>query len=97
MRSANSSDLLWSHQQQLSNGRSGGHGVPVDSVDLEGSRHAPHPLVGGKDLLIANQNPVWVFDWGGGESVETKWRVEQWQKSRYTQKKFCAGLSTYFL
>lgn len=58
------SDLLWSHQQQLGDGRGGGHGVPVHSVDLEGSGHAPHPLVGGQNLLITDQNSVWVFDCG---------------------------------
>ncbi len=30
-------------------------------MDLEGAGHAPHPLVGGQDLLITNQNAVWVF------------------------------------
>lgn len=58
------SDLLWSHQQQLGDGRGGGHGVPVHSVDLEGSGHAPHPLVGGQNLLITDQNSVRVFDCG---------------------------------
>lgn len=56
------SDLLWSHQQQLGDGRGGGHGVSVHPVDLEGSGHAPHPLVGGQNLLITDQNSVWVFD-----------------------------------
>lgn len=68
--STNSSDLLWSHQQQLCDGGGGGHGVSVHSMDLESTRHAPHPLVGGQDLLITKQNPVWVFDWGGGKSEE---------------------------
>lgn len=58
------SDLLRSHQQQLGDGRGGGHGVPVHSVDLEGSGHAPHPLVGGQNLLITDQNSVWVFNCG---------------------------------
>lgn len=58
------SDLLWSHQQHLGDGRGGGHGVPVHSVDLEGSGHAPHPLVGGQNLLITDQNSIWVFDCG---------------------------------
>lgn len=57
-------DLLWSHQQQLGDGRGGRHGVPVHSVDLEGSGHAPHPLVGGQNLLITDQNSVRVFDCG---------------------------------
>lgn len=55
-------DLLWSDQQEFSNGGGGGHGVPVHTMDLESSRHASHPLVGGQDLLITKQNPIWVFD-----------------------------------
>lgn len=70
----NSPDLLWRHQQQLGDRRGGGHGVTVDSVDLEGSGHTPHPLVGGQDLLITNQNSVWIFNWGQsrkrGEKME---------------------------
>lgn len=62
--SPGSSDLLRGHQQQLGDGRGGGHGVPVHSVDLEGSGHAPHPLVGGQNLLVPDQNSVWVFDCG---------------------------------
>lgn len=58
------SHLLWSHQQQLGDGGGGGHGVPVHPVDLEGSGHAPHPLVGGQNLLITDQNSIWVFDCG---------------------------------
>lgn len=61
-------NLFWSHQQQLCYRGGGGHGVPVDSVDLKGPRHAPHSLVGGQDLLITNQNSVWVFNWEDKEN-----------------------------
>lgn len=78
--STKSSDLLRSHQQQLGDGRGGGHGVAVDSVDLEGSGHAPHPLVGGQDLLITDQNTVWVFNWNkegsGGKTEYEKKKTE---------------------
>lgn len=71
-------DLLWSHQQQLGDGRGGGHGVPVHSVDLEGSGHAPHPLVGGQNLLIPDQNSVWVFDCGQTKRRDTlSWKVSR--------------------
>lgn len=60
-----STDLVGGDQEQLGDGRGGGHGVPVDPVDLEGAGHAPHPLVGGEDLLVANQHAVRVFDWRG--------------------------------
>lgn len=59
------SDLLGSHQQQLRDGGGGGHGVPVHAVDLEGPGHAPHPLVGGQDLLVADHDPLGVFNCGG--------------------------------
>lgn len=58
----NSPDLFWSHKQQLSDGGGGGHGVSVHAVDLKGSGHAPHMLVGGQDLLVTNQDAVWVFN-----------------------------------
>lgn len=80
--STKSSDLLRSHQQQLGDGRGGGHGVAVDSVDLEGSGHAPHPLVGGQDLLITDQNPVWVFNWNKESGGKTKYERKRLKHRR---------------
>lgn len=68
----NSLDLLWCNQQKLSDGGGGGHGVSVHTVDLESSRHAPHPLVSGQYLLITKENPIGIFDWIGREEDEVK-------------------------
>lgn len=94
------SDLLWSHQQQLGDGRGGGHGVPVHSVDLEGSGHAPHPLVGGQNLLITDQNSVWVFDCGQTAHTNTSsWKFcrlkddDNWYVSDHLSASLCRGWS----
>lgn len=82
--STKSSDLLRSYKQQLGDGGGGGHGVPVHSVDVESSRHAPHPLVSGQDLLVTKQNAIWVFDCGVGKNTKRERRLawEKWAKTK---------------
>ncbi|MED6248741.1 hypothetical protein ATANTOWER_004293 [Ataeniobius toweri] len=53
--------FLWGHEKQLSNGSGGGHGVAVNTVDLEGFGHIFETLVRKKNLLIAKKHSCRIF------------------------------------
>lgn len=56
--------LLRGDQQQLGNGRSGGHRVAVYPVDLKGFGHVFQTLVCEEDPLVAQQNSGSIFHCG---------------------------------
>lgn len=56
--------LLRGHQQQLGNGGGGRHRVAVHTMDLKGLGHVLQALVGHQDLLVTEEHPSGIFDYG---------------------------------